>query len=97
MNQLLDIILVMASGVAGLIGLLIYYYVLGRVGEVVESEVVHRSYAASHSDKPLTPRSKTQYESDFARPKPDMMGSSTGFYPARGKSERMRRDDRDKL
>ncbi|MHA1961416.1 MAG: hypothetical protein ACW99U_14435 [Candidatus Thorarchaeota archaeon] len=96
MDQVLEVILLIAGGIVTIVTALVYRLIFDKAGEVADS-AVHRSYVATHSDAPLTSRTDSQRESTFKRTKPDEIRSSPGFFPTRGKTEKKKRGKKESL
>ena len=90
MDQLSDTILLIVGEIVALTFVLIYFFI-NRYSRKVGETVVHRSYVQDHSDRPLTPRTDSQQSSSFESSRPDVIGSSSGFFPSRGRKSSKKR------
>ena len=84
MDQLFDTILLILGEIVALATILTYLVMQRQSRKAVET-VVHRSYVQDHSDRPLTPRGDSQRPSSFESSRPDVIGSTSGFLPSRGR------------
>ncbi|MHA2066322.1 MAG: hypothetical protein ACXABY_18280 [Candidatus Thorarchaeota archaeon] len=84
MDQLSDTILLIVGEIVALTIVLIYVFI-NRASQKAGETVFHRSYVQEHSDRTLTPRTDSQRPSSFESSRPDIIGSTSGFLPSRGK------------